>query len=146
MAIFTNKSNRRKFLQNFAGASGAIATIGMFQPFPAKAKSKNLALALLSDTHISEDINNNYHGLYPYKNLKTAVAQVADSGLEGAIITGDLARTTGEPGDYSNLKHLLQPIVEKMPVAMVLGNHDNRENFLDAFPTTTGQKQAIENK
>lgn len=146
MAIFTDKSDRRKFLQNFAGTAGAIATIGMFHPFPVKAKNKNLNLALISDTHVPEDIDNNYRGFYPYRNFKTAADQVADSGLEGAIITGDLARLTGEPGDYANLKQLSQPIAEKMPVAMALGNHDHREHFLDVFSTTTAQRQALENK
>ena len=146
MAIFTDKSNRRKFLQNFAGTAGAIATMGMFQPFPVTAKNKNLNLALLSDPHVPEDISNNYRGFYPYNNFKTAAAQVADSGLDGAIITGDLARLTGEPGDYANLKKLSQPIVEKMPVAMALGNHDHRKHFLDVFSTTTAERQALENK
>ncbi len=146
MAIFTNKSNRRKFIQNFAGTAGAIATIGMFQPLSTHAKNKSLNLALLSDTHIPEDVGNNYRGFYPYENLKTAAEQVAKSGLEGAVITGDLARLTGEPGDYSNLKLLLQPVTEKMPIAMALGNHDKREHFLTAFTTTTGQRQALKNK
>jgi 3',5'-cyclic AMP phosphodiesterase CpdA len=71
---------------------------------------------------------------------------VVDSGLEGAIITGDIARLTGESGDYANLKQLSQPIVEKMPVAIALGNHDHWKHFLDTFSTTTGQQQALENK
>ncbi len=146
MAIFTDKSSRRKFLQNFTCAAGAIGTIGMFQTFPAKAKTKKLNLALLSDLHIPDDVNNNYRGFYPYNNFRTAAKQVADSGLEATLITGDLARLTGEPGDYINLKQLLQPIAEKMPVAMALGNHDHREHFLEAFTTTTAQKQELENK
>ena len=146
MAIFSDKSSRRKFLQNFAGAAGAIGTIGMYQPFPVKAKAKKLNLALLSDLHVPEDVYNNYRGFYPYNNFRTAAKQVADSGLKAAIITGDLARLTGEPGDYSNLKQLSQPIAEKMPVAMAMGNHDHREHFLDAFTTTTAQKQELKNK
>lgn len=146
MAIFTDKSNRRKFIHNFAGTAGAIATIGMFQPFSIHAKNRDLNLALLSDTHIPEDVENNYRGFYPYNNLKIAAGQVANSGLEGAVITGDLARLTGEPGDYANLKSLLQPIQNKMPIAMALGNHDQRAHFLSAFSTTTGQRQALKNK
>lgn len=146
MAIFKDKSNRRKFIQNLAGSAGTIATIGIFQPLSSQAKNKSLNLALISDTHIPEDVDNNYRGFYPYNNLKTAAVQVAESGLEGTIITGDLARLTGEPGDYSNLKSLLQPITEKMPIAMALGNHDQREHFLAAFTTTAGQRQALENK
>lgn len=146
MAIFTEKSSRRKFLQNFACTAGTVGTFGLFQSLPLMAKTKKLNLALLSDLHIPEDNNNNYRGFYPYNNYKKAAVQVANSGLEGAIITGDLARLTGEPGDYSNLKKLSQPISNKMPVAMAMGNHDHREHFLNAFATTTGQKQDLENK
>jgi 3',5'-cyclic AMP phosphodiesterase CpdA len=49
-------------------------------------------------------------------------------------------------GDYANLKKLLDPLVEKTPVFMGLGNHDNRENFLKTFEQAAGQKPLVSGK
>ncbi len=145
MPLFTEKPGRRKFIKSIT-ATAALTTIGMLNPLVAEAKNKNLNLALLSDTHVPEDINNNYRGFYPYANFKKAAAQVALSGLAGTIITGDLARLTGETGDYKNLNKLLQPIYKEMPVAMTLGNHDNLKNFVDSFSDDKSKEQIVKNK
>ncbi len=142
--IFQNTS-RRHFLRLMAGTTGAIATIGVFASFSPD-QDKDLKLALISDTHIPEDKTNNYRGFYPYKNLEIIVPQIAATELSGTIITGDLARLTGEPGDYANLKALLEPLAGKMPVAMAMGNHDRRDHFLDAFPSNPGERQNVRNK
>ena len=142
--IFQNTS-RRHFLRLMAGTTGAIATMGVFASFSTGAE-KDLKLALISDTHIPEDKTNNYRGFYPYKNLEMIIPQIAATDLSGTIITGDLARLTGEPGDYVNLKSLLEPVAGKMPVAMALGNHDRRDHFLDAFPSNPGERQDVKNK
>jgi 3',5'-cyclic AMP phosphodiesterase CpdA len=46
------------------------------------------------------------------------------------VITGDLANW-GEPGAYLRLEALLATL--RMPVFLMIGNHDNRENFLSVF-------------
>jgi 3',5'-cyclic AMP phosphodiesterase CpdA len=61
-------------------------------------------------------------------------------------VAGDLARLTGELGDYANLRKLFDPVAEKAPVYMALGNHDNRENFLKVFDKTAGDKPDIKGK
>jgi len=148
MPLFTDKYKygRRKFIKNVAGTAGFMTTVGMFVPFSVEAKNKKLNLALLSDTHVPEDVNNNYRGFFPYSNFKTAAIQVASSGLSGAIITGDLARLTGESGDYKNLNKLLQPIRKEMPVAMTLGNHDNLKNFIDSYIVEKDKEVFVKNK
>ncbi len=146
MPLFTNRTDRRTFLKNMAGAAGSIASIGMFAAFPAKAKPDKLRLALMSDLHVPRNTGNNYRGFYPYNNFKNAAIEVARSGLDGAVITGDLARLTGESGDYLNLKQLSQPVFDKMPVAMTFGNHDNRQHFFEVFTTSYGERQNIQNK
>lgn len=45
-------------------------------------------------------------------------------------ITGDLANW-GEPGAYRKLKALLEDF--PLPVYLMVGNHDNRDNFLEVF-------------
>ena len=100
----------------------------------------------MSDTHIPADVDNNYRGFYPYQNLQKVVPDIASASPAGVTITGDLARLTGELGDYTNLKKLLNPLAEKTPVYMALGNHDNRENFLKVFTETPGEKQPVKGK
>ena len=65
--------------------------------------------------------------------MTVVVPQVTASSVDGALIGGDLARLKGLPEDYARLKTMLAPIVDKMPVGMVLGNHDHRANFRVAF-------------
>jgi 3',5'-cyclic-AMP phosphodiesterase len=66
--------------------------------------------------------------------------------VEAAVISGDLARLTGEPGDYQNLIRLLAPVTAKMPVAMALGNHDDRKNFKAAFASHPGVAQEVQDR
>jgi 3',5'-cyclic AMP phosphodiesterase CpdA len=102
--------------------------------------------AFLSDTHVPADRENNYRDFYPYRNLREVVAQIAPDLPEGVVITGDLARLEGLPGDYANARKLLAPIIERRPVCVGLGNHDNRENFLKEFSEPGGDKQAVKGK
>src|SRR5450759_1514090 len=86
--------------------------------------------ALFSDVHIPTDVENEYRGFRPYDNLKKVVAEVAAAKLDGAVICGDLARLKGQASDYVTLEKLLAGLGESFPVALALGTHDNRGNFL----------------
>ena len=102
--------------------------------------------AFLSDTHVPADPENNNRGFYPYQNLQTVVPQIARDLPEGVIITGDLARLEGLPGDYENAHKLLGPIITERPVCVGLGNHDHRDNFLGAFANSGPGAQAVQGK
>jgi 3',5'-cyclic AMP phosphodiesterase CpdA len=102
--------------------------------------------AFLSDTHIPADPEDNYRGFYPYRNLRKVVAQISADLPEGLIITGDLARLEGLRDDYVNARKLLSPIIEERPVCVALGNHDNRQNFLEVFSEPGGNKQPVKGK
>ncbi len=141
MPFIYQNPNRRQFLHTMLGA----AAISVVNPV-AFAGEKSMRLALISDTHVPEDVENNYRGFYPYQNLATVVAQIAATNLEGAVITGDLARLRGLPGDYVNLKKLLQPLAGVMPVNMALGNHDNYENFIKVFSPQNSKRQPFDKK
>ena len=139
--------NRRSFIRTGLTAFGTLVTLnagcgtGLM-----KADERETRLALLSDTHIPEDVENNYRGFYPYRNLEKVVPDLISASPDGVIVTGDLARLTGQPGDYANLKKLMSPVAEKTPVFMALGNHDNRENFLKVFDEAPGDKPDIKGK
>jgi 3',5'-cyclic AMP phosphodiesterase CpdA len=139
--------NRRNFIKTSLAALATTVTLNAGCTTGLKrAQYQQARWALLSDTHIPEDINNNYRGFYPYQNLQKVIPGVISALPDGVAITGDLARLTGQLGDYANLKKLLDPIAEKRPVFLALGNHDNRENFVKVFEKTPGQKQPVQGK
>jgi len=102
--------------------------------------------ALLSDTHVAADPENHYRGFCPYRNLQEVTAQIADRLPDGVIITGDLARLRGQTGAYESLKGLLAPIAEQRPIHLALGNHDDREDFFQAFGDPADDSRAVEDK
>ena len=73
------------------------------------------------------------YGLEPRAGLDAAVADInahhADADL--AVVTGDLTHW-GEPRAFENLADSLRPL--KMPVQLLIGNHDHRETFRAHFP------------
>lgn len=124
---------RRQFLA-LAATAGLLAT------------ERGTRWALLADTHISADPTNSYRGFRPYENLQQIVPQILKAGVDGVLIAGDLARLEGLPGDYQNLAALLEPVVQQRPVALALGNHDDRENFLRGIQFAAGLRQEVPGK
>jgi 3',5'-cyclic-AMP phosphodiesterase len=152
-----NRVTRRRFLGfSLAAAGGVIAltprrSTAEEETKDSKAQEPRSAgqparWAFLSDTHIAADAENNYRGHHPYRNLEKTFAQIASDLPEGLVLTGDIARLTGQMGDYENFKKLLIPSVGKRPVYLTLGNHDHRGNFHSAFETAAGQTQAVKGK
>jgi len=140
-------TSRRQFLRGTLAAAGAVAMLGPRQILGGESETAGTARwAFLSDTHIPANPEDNYRGFYPYKNLETVVAQMSADLPEGLVITGDLARLEGLPGDYVNARKLLMPIIERRPVCVGLGNHDNRANFLEVFSEPGGKKQPVNGK
>ncbi len=132
MPFVLASSSRREFL---AAAGATIATLTFAGTSSARqAAAGPLRLALLSDTHIPADRAETFRGFSPVDNLSKVVPQVTAANVEGALFGGDLARLEGLPGDYAQLRELISPITSRMPVGLVLGNHDHRANFLAAFP------------
>jgi Icc protein len=145
--IFFRSMNRRSFIQTGLAAFGALVTLNAgCSPVLTKKEQEQTRLALLADIHIPEDVENNYRGFYPYRNLEKVVPDLVSNSPDGVLIAGDLARLTGLQGDYANLRKLLSPVAEKTPVFMALGNHDDRQNFLKVFDDTPSDKFALKGK
>jgi len=145
--IFSSSMNRRSFIRTGLAAFGTLVTLNAgCSTGLMKADEKKTRLALLADIHIPEDVENNYRGFYPYRNMEKVVPELVSNSPDGVLIAGDLARLTGQPGDYANLKKLLSPVAERTPVFMALGNHDDRQNFLKVFDDTPGDKPDLKGK
>lgn len=96
----------------------------------------------LSDPHVQ---NNDFHlyGLDPAKQLELAIKSINKNfkDIDFIVITGDLTHN-GDKKAYRKLKKIIKK--SKKEVILLLGNHDNRENFLQVFkdyPTNEGYIQ-----
>jgi 3',5'-cyclic AMP phosphodiesterase CpdA len=130
--------NRRAFLASAlaSAAAGALA----------QETSRGVRWALLSDTHIPADPADTYRGFKPAENFITAVKQVTQESFDCHLVNGDLARLSGQPADYQRFAATAGPLSERTPLALLLGNHDDRANAVAAFPKPAGEREPVENK
>ncbi|MGD9127057.1 MAG: metallophosphoesterase [Planctomycetia bacterium] len=136
MKNYSSKLQRRDFLKGVLGLSAA----GILH-LPALGAPKKpvdpCRIALLADTHINEDLTVPTRGIFPAAHFRVVVQQILSLPQlpVAATVSGDCANQRGKPGDYKMLAKLLKPLREGgIPVYLLLGNHDNRENFWKAFP------------
>ncbi len=140
--------NRREFL--YAGAAAlaapALGLQGCATGNRGKAPTAVSRWALLADTHIAADPNDHSGDFYPHRNLRRVLEQVLAAPPEGMVIAGDVARLQGLPGDYAQVRTLLSTLDGRVPVYMVLGNHDDRSNVMAEFKSPPGQIQPVKGK
>ena len=123
---------RRRFLVGSAAGVAALATTAW-----AAEKVDPNRFALLADTHVPSDPKTSSRGINMYDNLAAVSRQLVLQKKKPAavIIAGDCAYLSGLKEDYANLLKLVEPVrTAGMPVHLLLGNHDNRENVLAALP------------
>jgi Icc protein len=156
--IECNGITRRRFLNaSLAAVGGVVALTPRWSAAQGEEKEHAKAggsrspnqftrWAFLSDTHIAGDPEDKYRGFFPYRNLQKTFTQIAADLPEGLVVTGDVARLTGQMEDYENFKKLLLPLAGQRPIYMALGNHDDRDHFLDVFENPVGHRQAVKGK
>ena len=135
MPIYLPPISRRSFLAGSL-AAGAGVLLG-HDALAAERKTDPHRWVLISDTHIGAHREDSRYGVKPAETFAKTVEQVLDLDPRpaGIIISGDLAFLKGQPGNYKLIKELYRPIREAgIPLHLVLGNHDHRENFWAAFP------------
>ncbi len=86
----------------------------------------------LTDTHLMPSgivVN----GVDPERQLRAAVADIVEkhSDADLLVMTGDLCNH-GDPEAYAILKDILAAV--PFEIRLMLGNHDDRRNFVAAFP------------
>jgi 3',5'-cyclic-AMP phosphodiesterase len=134
MPIHLGPIPRREFLRRtLAAGAGAALAPNLFAEV--KPVDQNF-WALLSDTHLAEDRSRVERGINMTRHFEIVSRELV--GLEkrpvGVLLNGDCAFNSGESGDYSCLRDLLEPLrAAQMPMHLGLGNHDNRERFWEAF-------------
>ncbi len=90
-----------------------------------------MKLIQITDLHLVVP-GSRLHGLDPLGRLDRCLDDVATrhADAEICVISGDLT-DRGEPSAYDALKTRLENF--PLPVVLMLGNHDNRENFRSVF-------------
>lgn len=93
-----------------------------------------MKLIHITDTHLT-DGDALLFGTRPGERLGACLAHVAEhhADAERCVITGDLTHW-GELGAYLALHRRLAGF--PIPVRLLVGNHDRRDNFLSVFPET----------
>ncbi|MBS9716896.1 phosphodiesterase [Pseudohalocynthiibacter aestuariivivens] len=91
-------------------------------------------LLIFTDIHIS-DLGKTIIDLDPLERFQTGLSHAIQTHPDTTriIITGDLAHN-GEIAEYQRLSNALKNL--PVPVTLMIGNHDNRDNFLSVFPET----------
>jgi 3',5'-cyclic AMP phosphodiesterase CpdA len=135
--------DRRAFLtRTLVGA----ASLSVASRFAAADPKSSVHWAILSDTHIAADKADTYRSFHPHENLQEVLSQVRSGRFDLMLINGDLARMQGQPGDYEMLTGYLEPITARLPLAITLGNHDDRKNARGAVASISGEVQPVEKK
>ncbi len=91
-----------------------------------------MKLIHISDIHLTVP-GERMGGLDPHHRFAQALQEMRNKhpDADRVIITGDLTHW-GEPQAYAALKEVLVDL--PCPVRLLVGNHDDRANFLSAFP------------
>ena len=114
------------------GGCGGVAALAWDRPGrPAAGRSEPLD-ALLRHPHLRRpqprSSRREAGGQFPPGPRRTLRAERRCP--PGLFVSGDCAFLRGNPGDYAVLLDLVKPIrAAGVPLHMVLGNHDQRENF-----------------
>ncbi len=91
----------------------------------------DFVLAHFTDPHITADGTRLKNGIDSNQRLLTAIERLFTLriGVNAAVFTGDLV-DRGDPTEYQTFERLIQPLRRRMPVYLLLGNHDHRAHFL----------------
>src|SRR5882672_6334976 len=91
-----------------------------------------MIIVQISDLHVRPPGTLAYGRVPTNDMLRAAIRQIAEMEPRPDVViaTGDLVHT-GAPAEYEMLHHLLAEI--DVPVYLVPGNHDHRENFAAVF-------------
>ena len=134
MPISLPPISRRRFL---AGSLAAGATAFLPDALcAAEQPADPHRWILLADTHIAENREQVRRGVKPAQGFGQARREILalPARPAGLIVAGDCVYLEGKPGDYRVLAEEVKPLRQSgLPLHLVLGNHDNRDNFFAAF-------------
>jgi 3',5'-cyclic AMP phosphodiesterase CpdA len=159
MPIHPRRTTRREFLERSLAAGAALAlarhlgctttaTVPATAPATAPPVDPN-RFVLLADVHISAKAAEKVGTVNLTDCLVQTVGEVVRLAPRPAavIVCGDCARLKGLEGDYRQLGALLAPLRgADIPVHLLVGNHDRRDNLYAMLPDQQLEAPAIEGR
>jgi 3',5'-cyclic AMP phosphodiesterase CpdA len=150
--------NRRNFLSGTI-AAGLLAALSPKNVWAAESKTTSKAdhWVFLSDTHVPaktetfspREKDGNGTPYNPNKNftdVRDEVIKLTDK-PKGVVVTGDFAYLQGKTEDYQRLASHIVPYTEAgIPVHVAFGNHDNLNNFFEAFTQLKKENSPVLNR
>jgi Icc protein len=139
--------SRRAFLRRalLTGAGLALAP----QLHAAMRRTDATSFALLADPHIAANPAKIMRTINMTDHFNTVAREIIGLSQRpaGAFIAGDCALSSGEPGEYTQLTALLDPLrAAGLTLHLALGNHDQRENFWTALASQKATKRPVADK
>ena len=147
MPIHLPPLSRRSFLRRTLVAGVGLGCVPRL--FAAERRTDANSWVLLADTHIAADpkqINKSVNMTDNLTAMSKEILNLAERPA-GVFVVGDCAFNQGEPADYTQFIGLLEPLrADGMPVHLMLGNHDQRENFWTAIAAEKNLKRPVAEK
>jgi hypothetical protein len=136
MPLHLGECSRRSFvLKSLAGGAGLV--IGRPARAAGPVPQGPEKWALVSDPHVAADVTTARKDVNVADNARRAAAEILamEDRPAGVIVNGDCAFRSGQVEDYRTFRGVfVDPLAaKKLPVHLALGNHDNRERFLQAL-------------
>jgi hypothetical protein len=148
MPVLLPQLSRREFLKRAALAAAAAGLAPSCYAWLLDKPRDERLFVFFSDTHVAADAAQVFNGVNMADHMAACVNELLAWPVAPAlvIISGDLAFRMGEAGDYERFGRLIEPVRAVAPVHLMLGNHDQRRHFWDAFPQDAATVDAIPQK
>lgn len=142
MPVVLPELSRRRALKGSAAALFAtLAPLGLPRLGEA-ANGPPQHFALISDTHIPARAQTQHGDVNMTANLAEAVKRIlnASDRPSAAFVAGDLSYLHGLKFDYALFAATVEPLrAAGIPLAVILGNHDDRDTFRRAFQSASSR-------
>ncbi|MGO8836421.1 MAG: metallophosphoesterase family protein [Limisphaerales bacterium] len=152
MPLHLPQLTRREFLKRAALAGVGLELMELAPPKSyaglfGKSRDKH-TFAFFSDPHIAADATLKHSDVNMADNLAACVRELTTWPVQPAavIVNGDLAFQAGLPDDYGTFGKLFERVRALAPVHLTLGNHDERENFWQAFTHDATKLKSVPQK
>ena len=152
MPITLSPINRREFINRSLALGGSVVSTSLMVEGREPVVLDPNRVALLADTHVSADPNQDYPGTkwpgspvkegeHEWVNMADCLARTAKSIISlnprpaHLIINGDCAHSRGTEAEYMEFLRLVEPIrAAGITIHVTIGNHDNREKLWKLLP------------